>query len=1003
MSETQKYDHQSIEKKWQEQWEKQKLYATKDDSSKKKFYCLIEFPYPSADGLHVGHPRSYTALDIVARKKRMEGNNVLFPMGFDAFGLPAENYAIKVKKNPADITKKNVERFRLQLKSLGLSFDWSREVVTTDPEYYKWTQWIFLQLYKAGLLYQKEMPINWCPSCKIGLANEEVVAGKCERCGTETGKKNLKQWIFKITQYAQRLIDDLDTVDYLKKIKTQQINWIGKSDGAKVQFRLKDLKYRINVFTTRPDTLFGATYMVLSPEHELVEKLLSEIGNSKEVEKYVKASQNKSDLERTDLAKKKTGVELKGIKAINPASGKEMPVWVADYVLISYGTGVIMAVPAHDERDYEFAKKFNLPIQEVISGGDIKKEFYTGEGKIINSGQFDGLNSKEGIKRITTWIEKEGYGKAEVNYKLRDWIFSRQHYWGEPIPLIHCENCKEREKKTVLIIHGTGNYGRNLWYGWLADELEKLGHEVVAPDMPDPMEPNLDTWLSFLEQYKDKLNENSVIIGHSLGGVAAMQFISKLKKKIGKLILVAPTCRDIDWKAYAKKHPNDPTEYQHKFNQPDIPYDQIHNNTEKIVYFHSDNDHYIPESVPKHYKKVLKADFRMLKGRSHFTILNGGAFTFPEIFEEIVEGSQMPVGIVPVPEKDLPVELPKVKNYEPTDTGESPLAGIKDWVNVKCPKCKGDAKRETDTMPNWAGSSWYFMRYCDPHNAKEFASKKALKYWMPVDLYNGGMEHTTLHLLYSRFWYKALYDLKMVPQPEPYQKRISHGMVLAEDGKKMSKSLGNVVNPDDVIKEYGADTMRMYEMFMGPFAEAIPWDTKGILGVRRFLDKANLLFEKVKKSAEFDRNLVHKTIKKVTEDINEFHFNTAVSALMIMINEMNNQKEVGQEAFEKFLLLLSPFAPHLAEELWKKLGHKESIHLSPWPHFDSNLAKDEEIEFVIQINGKLKDKSMMPTDVTEEDVLQYIERNEKIKKLISDKQVINKIFVPGKLLNIVVK
>ncbi|MBU2229427.1 alpha/beta fold hydrolase, partial [Patescibacteria group bacterium] len=815
--------------------------------------------------------------------------------------------------------------------------------------------------------------------------------------------KNLKQWIFKITQYAQRLIDDLDTVDYLKKIKTQQINWIGKSDGAKVQFRLKDLKYRINVFTTRPDTLFGATYMVLSPEHELVEKLLSEIGNSKEVEKYVKASQNKSDLERADLAKEKTGVELKGIKAINPASGEEMPIWVADYVLISYGTGAIMAVPAHDERDYRFAKKFNLPILEVISGGDIKKEFYTGEGKIINSGQFDGLDSKEGIKRITTWIEKEGYGKAEVNYKLRDWIFSRQHYWGEPIPLIHCEYCKEKEKKTVLVIHGTGSYGGNDWYGWLADQLEKLGHEVIAPDMPDPNKPDLDKWLNHLDQYKDRLNENSVIIGHSLGGPAAMHFISKLKKKIGKLILVSPSYRDIDWKAWSKKHPNDPTKYQHKFNQPEILYEKIHKNTDKIVYFYSDNDFYIPKSVPEHYKKVLKADFRMLKGRNHFSISNGLAFTFPEILEEIVEGNQMPVGIVPVPEKDLPVELPKVKNYEPTDTGESPLAGIKNWVNVKCPKCKSDAKRETDTMPNWAGSSWYFMRYCDPHNTKEFASKKSLKHWMPVDLYNGGMEHTTLHLLYSRFWYKALHDLKLVPQSEPYQKRISHGMVLAEDGKKMSKSLGNVVNPDDVITEYGADTMRMYEMFMGPFAEAIPWDTKGILGVRRFLDKANLLFEKVQKNAEFDRNLVHKTIKKVTEDINEFRFNTAVSALMIMINEMNNQKEVGQEAFEKFLLLLSPFAPHLAEELWKKLGHEESIHLSPWPQFDSNLAKDEEIEFVIQINGKLKDKSMMPTDVTEEDVLQYIERNEKIQKLISEKQVVKKIFVPGKLLNIVVK
>jgi leucyl-tRNA synthetase/predicted alpha/beta hydrolase family esterase len=1003
MSEIQKYNHQSIEKKWQEQWEKQKLYATKDDPNKKKFYCLIEFPYPSADGLHVGHPRSYTALDIVVRKRRMEGDNALFPIGFDAFGLPAENYAIKVKKNPADITKQNIERFRSQLKALGLSFDWSREVVTTDPEYYKWTQWIFLQLFKAGLLYQKEMPINWCPSCKTGLANEEVVSGKCERCGTVVTKKNLKQWIFKITDYADRLIDDLDTVDYLDKIKTQQINWIGKSDGARVQFRLKDLKYRIDVFTTRPDTLFGATYMVLAPEHELVEKLLKEISNSKEVEKYIRAAQSKSDLERTDLAKEKTGVELKGIKVINPASNDEMSVWVADYVLTGYGTGAIMAVPAHDERDWEFAKKFNLPIKEVISGGDVKKKAYSGNGKVVDSEEFDGLDSEKGIKKITAWIEKESFGKAEVNYKLRDWIFSRQHYWGEPIPLIHCENCKEKEKKTVLIIHGTGSYCRFGWYGWLADELEKLGHKVITPDMPNPNEPDLAEWLSELDKYKDKLNENSVVIGHSLGGPVAMHFVSKLSKKVGKIILVAPTSDKIDWKEYAKLHPEDPVDHQIEFHRTEISYDNVHKNVGRVIYYYSDNDFYIPKSIPEHYKKVLKADFRMLKGRNHFSVANGLAFTFPEIFEEIIEGNQMPVGIVSVPEKDLPVELPKVKNYEPTDTGESPLAGIKKWVSVKCPECGGKAKRETDTMPNWAGSSWYFLRYCDPHNKKEFASKKSLENWMPVDLYNGGMEHTTLHLLYSRFWHKALYDLKLVPQSEPYQKRISHGMVLAEDGKKMSKSLGNVVNPDDVIKEYGADTMRMYEMFMGPFAEAIPWDTKGIVGVRRFLDKVNSLSDKVKKNIKSDEHLIHKTIKKVTEDINEFRFNTAVSALMIMVNEMHNQKEVGQEVYDKFLVLLSPFAPHLTEEIWEKFGNKASIHLQPWPEYDPELAKENEIEFVIQINGKVKDKCVMPADVSEEDVLQYIEKSERIQKLISDKQIVKKIFVPGKLLNIVVK
>ncbi|MFA6524803.1 MAG: leucine--tRNA ligase [Patescibacteria group bacterium] len=1034
MSEAEKYNHRIIEKKWQEKWDRDGLYVTKDDSKQQKFYCLIEFPYPSAEGLHVGHPRSYTALDIVARKKRMEGNNVLFPIGFDAFGLPTENYAIKVKKNPADITNDNIGRFRTQLKSLGLSFDWSREVVTTDPEYYKWTQWIFLKLFKAGLVYQSEMPINWCPSCKIGLANEEVVNGKCERCGTEVTKKNLKQWMFKITQYAQRLIDDLDTVDYLEKIKSQQINWIGRSEGAEILFRIKypeltqnktkhclivhgvsghrrenwfpwlknvlqkdgwqvsvpnlpatdhpvvddwykaladsfgnvstivchslgapaalnliqksnnkidqlimvapvnpsqdwgylkkefphadweaikkfaDLKFNwkkikqnvkkivvyysdddpyvspesvdyykknipeasfklfrgkghfnerkgitelpellddlipsVKVFTTRPDTIFGATYVVLAPENELVARCLSQVSNQKEVEKYIKESQNKSDLERTDLAKDKTGVELKGIKAINPVSGEEIPVWVADYVLTGYGTGAIMAVPAHDQRDFEFAKRHKLLIKPVIipsqqtriiestgshvktksfaiesikdAGGEQKnleyvasKLPYEGYGYLIDSGKFTDIFSLDASKQIIVWLEKEGKGRAEVNYKLRDWIFSRQHYWGEPIPLVHCEKC----------------------------------------------------------------------------------------------------------------------------------------------------------------------------------------------------------GVVPVPEKYLPVELPKVKNYEPTETGESPLAGIKDWVNVKCPKCGGPARRETDTMPNWAGSSWYFLRYTDPHNDKEFASRQALKYWTPVDLYNGGMEHTTLHLLYSRFWHKALYDLKLVPTPEPYQKRISHGMVLAEDGKKMSKSLGNVINPDDVVKEYGADTLRMYEMFMGPFAEAIPWDTKGIVGIRRFLDKVYQLGIRGEGIGNRDvdekiQSLLHKTIKKVTEDINEFRFNTAVSALMILVNELQGEVKVSKNTIEKLLLILSPFAPHLTEELWNNLGNKDSIHLQTWPKFDAKMVKDAEIEFVIQINGKLKDKCLMPADVTEEDVLQYIEQNSKIQKLIADQQVIKKIFVPGKLLNIVVK
>ncbi|PIY97053.1 MAG: hypothetical protein COY66_01460 [Candidatus Kerfeldbacteria bacterium CG_4_10_14_0_8_um_filter_42_10] len=967
VEEDNKYNHQAIEPKWQKRWEESGLYWAEDNSHKPKFYCLIEFPYPSADGLHVGHPRSYTALDILARKRRMEGYNVLFPIGFDAFGLPTENYAIKVKKNPAEITKTNIDRFRRQLKSLGLSFDWSREVTTCDPEYYKWTQWIFLKLYEAGLVYQKELPINWCPSCKIGLANEEVVSGKCERCGTPVTKKNLKQWLFKITQYAQRLIDDLDKVDYLDKIKTQQINWISRSEGALIKFQISSTKSQINtksqilnskhsveVFTTRPDTLFGATYLVLSPEHELIKNKELGIKNYDEVMEYIEKAKKKSDLERTDLAKEKTGVELKGIKAINPATKKEIPVWVADYVLTGYGTGAIMAVPAHDERDWEFAKKFNLPIIMTIAidnasdnltkeifefakkisiladkknkkfifdggfgldiaygkitrnhgdidaqvekddlefwkeyfvkeGFEIKKnpderfelyiadngkfhidfgcyrgkfiknsikgtEFtafspkeilnfkkseckrlgtkrlkdvhdftlfnemaYIGDGFLINSGIYDGLTSEEGIKQITKWLEKEKLGKPAVNYKLRDWVFSRQHYWGEPIPLIHCDKC----------------------------------------------------------------------------------------------------------------------------------------------------------------------------------------------------------GIVPVPEKVLPVTLPTVRNYEPTDTGESPLAAIKDWVNVQCPKCGGKAKRETDTMPNWAGSNWYFIRYTDPHSNQAFASSKKMKHWLPVDIYNGGMEHTTLHLLYSRFWYKALYDLKLVPGSEPYSKRVSHGMVLAEDGKKMSKSLGNVINPDDVVKEYGADTLRMYEMFMGPFSEAIPWDTKGIVGVRRFLDRVYRLGARGNEHGAMSTGpkaqdsglkvLLNKTIKKVTEDIENFRFNTAVSALMVLVNEMEKQKQLPITHYQLLITLLSPFAPHLSEELWEKLGHKESIFKEKWPQYDPNLAKESEIEFVIQVNGKVRDRMQLPADISEKEAIKKAEQSEKIKKYLDRRQVVKKIFVKGKLLNIVVK
>jgi len=1057
------YNHKEIERKWQEKWEKDGIYRAEDKSSKPasapqdaelrrgkdNFYCLIEFPYPSGEGLHVGHPRSYTAMDIIARKKRMEGKNVLYPIGWDAFGLPTENYAIKTGVHPKIATEKNIKNFMRQLKSLGFSFDWSREINTTDPEYYKWTQWMFLQFFKHGLAYKTKMAINWCLKCKIGLANEEVVNGKCERCGGEVEKRQKEQWMIKITKYAQRLIDDLDKVDYLPRIKDQQINWIGRSEGAEVDFKIKtgeinlgekhsskkiekmfeildevneaiskekikiwfngtfgvagyyghvfddphdvdcgvlekdldkareiieklgykkiedkenpkfkvsvydagdftleigtfdrDLgdkivklegrefrvpeadwfaecyritapkerragkndalraeflesiseNLKIKVFTTCPDTLFGATYMVLAPEHEIIQKLKSKIQNLAEVEKYIEKSKRKSDLERTELQKEKTGVELEGIKAINPVNNEEIPVWVADYVLTGYGTGAIMAVPAHDERDFEFAKKFNLQIKKVVqppqvipnspfqagasSGaignlqGDIESECFSGYGMSINSDFLSGLLTLDAKEKMTEWLEKNNVGKKTVNYKLRDWVFSRQRYWGEPIPLVFCPACAKASA-------GEENAG----------------------------------WL-------------------------------------------------------------------------------------------------------------------------------------------------------PIREEDLPVELPEVEKYEPTDNGESPLANMHDWINVKCPKCGGEAKRETDTMPNWAGSSWYFLRYTDPKNKKEFASAEALKNFMPVDWYNGGMEHVTLHLLYSRFWHKFLYDIGVIPKEcgdEPYKKRTSHGMILGEGGEKMSKSRGNVINPDEMVKLYGADTLRVYEMFMGPFDQAIPWDTKGLVGCRRFLEKVWGLKEKiiVKKEGETKENLdewqnsmavkygsneemerrqnikkiqeikeakklLHQTVKKVGEDIEGIKFNTAIAQMMIFINggfplvdelkikypelELgdNEIKQILKEDFEIFLKLLAPFAPHIAEELWSKIGNKTSIHLEKWPEYDKSLIVDEEIELIVQINGKLRDKIKIKADLGEEEAKKIVLESEKVKIWIDGKKIKQVVFVKGKLMNIVV-
>ncbi len=796
------YNAQEIESKWQKYWEKHDFYKAQDFSKKPKKYVLIEFPYPSGVGLHVGHCRSYSALDSVARKYRMQGFNVMFPIGWDAFGLPTENYAIKTGIHPIEATKKNISNFRRQLKSLGLSFDWSREVNTTDPEYYKWTQWIFLKLFENNLAYQDEMPINWCPSCKIGLANEEVIDGKCERCKAKVSQKKLKQWMLQITKYADRLIEDLEKVNFLKKIKAQQLEWIGRSYGIDIDFKIERSSDVISVFTTRADTIFGVTAVVLAPEHELVGKLITD-ENKSAVERYIKQSKNKTEFERTKLEKEKTGV-FTGSYCINPINNEKIPVWVGDYVVATYGGGAVMIVPAHDKRDYDFAKKYNLEIREVIKGGNISKQAFVEYGTLINSGEFNGLKSEEAIKKITKWFENKKLGTKQVRYKLRDWIFSRQHYWGEPIPIIHCEKC----------------------------------------------------------------------------------------------------------------------------------------------------------------------------------------------------------GVVPVPEKDLPVELPYVEKYEPTDTGESPLAGISDWVNVKCPKCKASAKRETDTMPNWAGSNWYFLRYVDPNNDKQITDKKKSDYWMPVDWYNGGMEHTTLHLLYSRFIYKFLYDIKVVSQPEPYAKRTSHGIVLAEDNRKMSKSFGNVINPDDIVKEYGADTLRVYEMFMGPFEQAISWSSKGVKGVHRFLNRVWQLtldcFEN-EKSSEDTIKEIHKLNRKVETDMEKMKFNTAIAAFMEFINfGFENKNSIGKDVIKKMLLLLAPFAPHIAEELWEKISNKDSVHNQSWPKYDEKLAKEKTITLIIQINGRVRDKIDVDIDISEDEARDLTLNREKVKKRILNKSIKKIIFVPGKLINIVI-
>ena len=800
------YDYKQIEQKWQNIWDEKETFAAKNDYSLPKFYGLVEFPYPSGQGLHVGHPRSYTAIDIVCRKKRLQGFNVLYPMGWDAFGLPTENFAIKNHIHPSIVTENNIANFKRQLKSLGFSFDWSREVNTTDPSYYKWTQWIFLQLFKKGLAYKSKMAVNWCTSCKCVLANEEVVNGVCERCGSEVVQKEKSQCMLKITDYAEKLLEGLEDVDFIERVKTQQRNWIGKSFGTQVTFST-NIGDTFEIFTTRADTLFGATYMVMSPEHPLLEKWADKITNMDEVKAYQTEASKKSDFERTELAKDKTGVKLEGVTAINPVNNTEIPIFISDYVLISYGTGAIMAVPAHDTRDWDFAKKFGLPIIEVVSGGeDVQKAAYTecSEGVLVNSDFLNGLSVEEAKKAIQEWLTEKGLGFVKTNYKLRDWVFSRQRYWGEPIPMVYCKKC----------------------------------------------------------------------------------------------------------------------------------------------------------------------------------------------------------GYVPLDESELPLVLPNVDSYEPTDNGESPLAKMTDWVNTTCPHCGAPAKRETDTMPQWAGSSWYFLRYCDPHNDKELASKEALEYWSPIDWYNGGMEHTTLHLLYSRFWHKFLYDIGVVPSSEPYAKRTSHGMILGENGEKMSKSRGNVVNPDEIIENYGADTMRVYEMFIGDFEKAAPWSMSSIKGSKRFLDKVWALSSIMTDETGFRKEIeaeMHRTIKKVTEDIEGLKMNTAIAALMSLLNNIQSTGKITRDEFKTFIILLNPFAPHITEELWVEAGFDGMLNETEWPKFDEAKCVDSTVEIVVQINGKIKARVNIPADISADDAIALAKAQEGVIPEIEGKNIIKELYVTKKLVNLVVK
>ena len=1132
-----KYNPKDIEPKWQKYWDENQIFKVTEDPAKEKFYALIEFPYPSGAGLHVGHPRPFTAMDVVSRKRRMQGQNVLFPIGFDAFGLPTENYAIKTGRPPIDVTEENIATFTRQLKSLGFAFDWSRAVDTTDPTYYKWTQWIFLQLHKHGLAYKKNQPINWCPKDKIGLANEEVVAGCCERCGTPVEQRDKEQWMLAITKYADSLLEGLKDVDYIPQARAQQENWIGRSEGAEINFPLRmipgqvDDKHTVTVFTTRPDTIYGVTFLAISAE---LAKTWLNIGwqASDEVKTYVESTLKEQVGGVEDGEKEKTGVNAE-ITALNPVSGEEIPVWITNYVMGGVGTGAIMGVPAHDERDFDFAKKYNLEVKQVVApyivnigdyapraekettrrqvvtaiirhqqtgeyllqdmsdsrcgftGGGIeegetieeairrevieetgyatlesieklfviyghgykpkkdlnccdpdtvflievkgepsqekskedqtahtlvwKKEnevasfinlqhhrfawdwyisknvCFGGDGISINSDFLNELTTSEATEKIIAYLEEKQIGKRKVNFKLRDWVFSRQRYWGEPIPLVHCDAC-ENKKYNYVLLHGFTGSAENNFFPWLKAALEKQGHTVFCPQLPNTNEPTVAEQTQYVLD-NAKIDENTIILGHSLGGVVAMNILQKINTRIAKLVLVDSFIR-------ANFNDHDRANVEKSFDWK-LDFEKIKNNTSKILMLADKRFSIISEEQSKEVQNILGA-------ARHVVLSEDEHFCGKQELSILLSLENN--GWIPLPEDQLPLTLPKVEKYEPTDNGESPLAAMTDWVNTTCPQCGGPATRETDTMPNWAGSSWYFLRYIDPQNNKALASTESLNYWQQVDWYNGGMEHTVLHLLYSRFWNQFLFDIGVVPNKEPYKKRTSHGMILAQDGKKMSKSLGNVVNPDEMVDLFGADALRTYIMFMGPFDQAVAWDTNGLVGVKRFLERVWNLQEKVTDTTDTPEviSFLHQTIQKVSEDIEIMHFNTAVAQMMQLSNELAKQDSISKKTYTSLVELLAPFAPHLTEELWNVLGQKGSVAYAPWPQFNPELAKETSIKIVVQVNGKVRDSFDASHDIAEEEAKQKALSLENVIKHLEGKEPKKIIYVKGKLVSIVI-